>query len=67
MLTRKRINDALLEAFEDPFGASDHLVNRGSERKIRVGGLRILFRIVSNEILVDTILPRGEVYKHTRR
>jgi mRNA-degrading endonuclease RelE of RelBE toxin-antitoxin system len=52
----------------DPVEASDRLVNRGNERKIRVGGVRILFRIASkSEILIDTILPRGDVYKHTRR
>ncbi len=48
--------------------ASDHLVNRGSERKIRVGGLRVLFRIESEYVLlIDAILPRGDIYKHTRR
>ncbi|MBV9760947.1 MAG: type II toxin-antitoxin system RelE/ParE family toxin [Acidobacteriaceae bacterium] len=65
-VTRQRINDALLDAFEDPIGASDHLMNRGQERKVRVGSLRVLFRIVDDEILIDTILPRGEVYKHSR-
>ena len=67
--TRERINDALSEASKDPVGASDHLVNRGQERKIRVGGLRIVFRIDSTakQIVVDAILPRGDVYKHTRR
>ena len=65
--TKERINAGLIEAYKDPIGASDHLVNRGAERKIRVGGLRILFRIEVGEIVVDTILPRGEFYKHTRR
>jgi mRNA-degrading endonuclease RelE of RelBE toxin-antitoxin system len=67
--TKKRINDALVEATKDPIGASDHLVNRGAERKVRVGGLRILFRIdsVAKLVLVDAILPRGDIYKHTRR
>jgi mRNA-degrading endonuclease RelE of RelBE toxin-antitoxin system len=57
------------EMLKDPVGSSDRLVNRGGERKIRVGGLRILFRIdaEAKEILIDTILPRGEVYKHMRR
>ena len=64
---KKRINDALLEALNDPIGASDHLINRGAERKIRIGGLRILFRIKEQEIFVDAILPRGDVYKHTRK
>ena len=63
--TKKRINEALLEAFKDPIAASDHLVNRG-ERKVRVGTLRILFRIEGTTVLVDAILPRGDVYKHTR-
>jgi len=63
-----RIDDALRAAAKDPFGASDHLVNRGGERKIRVGDLRILFRVADDgEILVDAILPRGDVYKHRRR
>ena len=64
---RKRINDALLDAVKDPLDASDHLVNREGERKIRVGNLRILFRIESGVILIDAILPRGDIYKHTRR
>ena len=63
--TKKRINDALEEASQDPIGASDNLVNRG-ERKVRVGGLRVLFRISNEQIIVDAILPRGDVYKHTR-
>jgi len=65
--TRKRINDGLIDALKDQIGASDHLVNRGAERKIRVGGLRVLFRIEAETIAVDAILPRGDVYKHTRR
>lgn len=65
--TRERIHEGLVAAFEDPIGASDHLVNRGAERKIRVGGLRVLFRIEGDVVFVDTILPRGDAYKHTRR
>jgi mRNA-degrading endonuclease RelE of RelBE toxin-antitoxin system len=78
--TKQRIDNALLEALRDPIGASDHLINRGDERSIRVGGLRILFRVVTEKqeseseaaqseiiIVVDAILPRGDVYKHTRR
>ena len=64
---KRRINDALLDAARDPIGASDHLVNRGADRSIRIGGLRIVFRIDKEEILVDTILPRGDVYKHSRK
>ena len=64
---KKRINDALLEAAKKPLEASDHLVNRGEERKIRIGGLRILFRIGAKEILVDAILSRGDICKHTRK
>ncbi len=64
---KRRIDDALLEAAKDPVAASDHLVNRGAERSIRIGGLRVLFRICNEEILVDTILPRGDVYKHSRK
>ena len=77
--TRQRIENAFAEALKDPIGASDHLINRGDERSIRVGGLRILFRIVKEKpesedetaqggtIVVDAILPRGDIYKHTRR
>ena len=73
--TKQRIENALLEVLSDPIGASDHLINRGDERSIRVGGLRILFRIVQEEstedaaqteiVVIDAILPRGDVYKHT--
>jgi mRNA-degrading endonuclease RelE of RelBE toxin-antitoxin system len=62
-----RIQEELMEALKDPIAVSDHLVNRGTERKIRVGGLRILFRVEPDAILIDAILPRGDVYKHTRR
>jgi len=65
--TKRRINERLLEALANPTEASDHLVNRGPERKIRVEGLRILFTIESGQIVIDTILPRGEVYNHSRR
>jgi len=64
---RQRINQALIEVTKDPIGASDRLINSGGERKIRVGGLRILFRIEAEQVVIDAILPRGEVYKHTRR
>ena len=64
--TKKRINDALEEALRDRVVASYNLINRG-ELKVRVGGLRVLFRIANEQILVDAILPRGDVYKHTRR
>ena len=64
--TQERIMKALAEAFNDPLNASGHLINRGDERKVRVGGLRILIRIVGDELFVDVILPRGDIYKHTR-
>jgi mRNA-degrading endonuclease RelE of RelBE toxin-antitoxin system len=47
--------------------AVTELVNHGAERKIRVGSLRILFTIDSGQTVIDTILPRGDVYKHSRR
>jgi mRNA-degrading endonuclease RelE of RelBE toxin-antitoxin system len=59
--------DALRDAQNNPIEASDHLVNRGPERKVRVGKLRILFRIEQEEVVVDAMLPRGDAYKHTRR
>jgi hypothetical protein len=43
--TKGRIVEALRDAQKSPAEASDHLVNRGRERRIRVGNLRILFRI----------------------
>lgn len=68
--TRKRIDTALQEAIVDPIGGSQPLINRSVERKIRVGGLRILFRITGDgenrTVAIDAILPRGDVYKHTR-
>jgi hypothetical protein len=42
--------------------ASEHLVNRGASRKIRIGGLRVLVRFERGSVLIDAILPRGEVY-----
>ena len=63
---RRRINDALIAASRDPIGTSDHLVNRGDERTIRIGGLRIIFRIYGEDILVDAILLRGDAYRARR-
>ena len=65
---KQRINEGLIDAAKDPIGASNHLINRGPERSIRIGGLRILFRSEAEGIIaIDAILPRGDVYKHTRR
>jgi hypothetical protein len=52
---------------------SDHLINRGIERKVRVGKYRILFRIDATSAgtilidAIDAILPRGDIYKHSRQ
>lgn len=67
--TSERITAKLQELCADYSASSKQLVNRGGARSARVGNLRILFDV--NEKLrrleVSAILPRGDVYKHTKK
>lgn len=66
---QKRVTDKLSEVCNAPLEKSKKLVNRGGQRCSRVGSIRILFDIDERlrKLLVTAILPRGEVYKHSKR
>ncbi len=62
--TRERINAKLDAIAKSPYDAqlSYPLVGQ-TKRSARVGGYRILFEIVENELVVSDIGPRGQIYK----
>jgi mRNA-degrading endonuclease RelE of RelBE toxin-antitoxin system len=64
--TRERLRQKIEKLKADPFDSqnSKPLKGRKDQRSARVGGLRILFRVDSLDIIVAEIGPRGEVYKH---
>ena len=60
----KAIND-LKE--EPPKGDIEPLGNRGNQRRLRIGGYRILFEMQRDFILVTNIERRGQAYKKKTR
>lgn len=62
--TRVRINAKLAAIAKSPYDTrlSYPLVGQ-TKRSSRVGGYRILFEIVQNELIVSDIGPRGQIYK----
>jgi mRNA-degrading endonuclease RelE of RelBE toxin-antitoxin system len=66
---KARVEKTLRDIAADPVENSKRLVNRGGQRSTRVGELRILFDLdqESSKLMVTAILPRGDVYKHTKR
>jgi len=62
--TKSRITAKLQEIAKAPYDIrlSKPLVNR-AQRGARVGGYRILFEIVEQELVVADIGPRGQVYR----
>ena len=67
--TKERIVAKLSEIAKDPSAYSKGLVGRGGARAGRVGPYRIVFdiNVQRNVVEVSAILPRGDVYKHTKR
>jgi mRNA-degrading endonuclease RelE of RelBE toxin-antitoxin system len=63
--TRDRLQRKLEALKADPFDtqSSKPLKGRKEQRSARVGGLRILFRVVDLVIVVAKIGPRGEIYR----
>lgn len=63
----RRIDRAFILLEKDPWAGLDikPLKNMSGRYRLRIGDLRIIYTISKNEkqILVSTILPRGEVYK----
>jgi mRNA-degrading endonuclease RelE of RelBE toxin-antitoxin system len=64
--TRERLKAKLEKLKSNPFDPqlSKPLRGRNDQRSARVGDLRILFRVESNQIIVAAIDVRGQVYKH---
>jgi len=64
-----RISDAIdgLEK-EPPEGNIKPLTGKPGNYRLTVGGIRVLYRIENNTILVTNIVPRGQAYtKKTMR
>lgn len=68
--TQQRVVDRLRELAAQPFSPrlSERLVNAADQRKSRVGGWRIIFRVneASKVIDVAMIERRGQVYQRLR-
>lgn len=62
--TKERIKAKLDAIAKSPYDTqlSKPLVGQ-PKRSARVGGYRILFEIVENELVVSDIGPRGQIYK----
>ena len=67
--TLSRVTDAIdgLEK-EPPEGDIIPLTDQPGNFRLTVGGIRVLYRIENNTILITNIVPRGQAYsKKTRR
>lgn len=66
----KRVYEQLIKALkglrEDPYGPNTGpLKGTDSDRRVRVGGYRILYTIDQEQVLVEVVRigPRGDIYK----
>ena len=58
--TKRRLKAAIEKL---PSGDVKRLQGYQSEYRLRVGDLRIIFSMTENTVIVNDILPRGQVYK----
>lgn len=58
--TKKRLKEAIEKI---PFGDIKKLQGVDNGYRLRVGDLRVLFSIEDDIIYIDSIIPRGQVYK----
>lgn len=58
--TKKRLKEAIDKI---PFGDIKKIQGVKDGYRLRVGDLRILFTIENDNVYIDNILPRGQVYK----
>lgn len=58
--TRKRLKEAIEKI---PFGDIKKLQGIEDAYRLRVGDLRVLFSMEDDIVFIDSILPRGQVYK----
>ena len=61
-----RLTAALRKLREDPPQGDIKAMTGQDGFRLRVGGIRVLFGIIDNTIVVTNILPRGQVYKRRR-
>lgn len=58
--TKRRLKTAIEKL---PLGDVKKLQGLQNDYRLRVGGLRVLFSILEETIIIKDILPRGQVYK----
>lgn len=58
--TKKRLKEAIEKI---PFGDIKKLQGITDGYRLRVGDLRVLFTMEDDMVFIDSILPRGQVYK----
>ena len=59
-----RVKDRIREGIEGiPYGDIKKIQGHSDLYRLRIGGYRVLFEIIGNEIYVNDVLPRGQAYK----
>jgi mRNA interferase RelE/StbE len=58
--TKRRLKEAIEKL---PLGDVKKLSGYDKEYRLRVGDMRVLFTIEDETIIINSILPRGQVYK----
>lgn len=66
--TRKRIEAKLLAIAQSPFDLRfSYPLAEQTKRSSRVGGYRILFEVMGEDLVVSDIGPRGQVYRNLQK
>ena len=64
----QRVKDRVKSGIEKiPDGDIQKIQGHSHLYRLRVGDYRVLFEMTANEIYVDDVLPRGQVYKGISR
>lgn len=58
--TKKRLKNAIEKI---PLGDIKKLTGLENEYRLRIGDLRVLFTVEDDIIIVNEIMPRGQIYK----
>lgn len=59
-----RVKDRVKEGIEKiPFGDIKKLQGYSNLYRLRIGDYRVIYQIENDTIIIDAVLPRGEVYK----
>ena len=63
--TRRRIAQKLKSIADDPFDLRlSYPLKETTKRSTRIGGYRVLFEVLDEEIIVAEIGPRGQIYRN---